>query len=297
MRQYRSRLLSSSAYLLLTCAVILPAQVFSAQPETEEDETKVVANDSDSVQLENLIPGGDPTGDPVFDYLGGGNYDSLSEGVEESSEGETVVTVGSDSPGGSDATDLYQNLLTSGSFSSNTAGENSSAYGSGFWLDASKAREELRRLGIQKLTVLNASHAGKKKGRALTQEELGVIAASRSLQDDNIETIYIAFDRLNVDYRSLGRLFGVIPMTFTLKISIYPESLIESERVKLKFPWYKFFLRTYVSASELRKDINTVIETTRLQVSRVDYPADAQAALLVSVSELLKARSDAVSVN
>lgn len=301
MHQLNFRLLSNSAPLFIATLALV---AFSAHASTEEEEeTKVVANDSNSVQLGDIL-GGDPGGDTVTDFLGGGgggtyDLDELSDGTEVPEEGETTVGVGGESGGGSDAENLYNSILESGGFSGGSGAQSvggSNSGNSGIFINGEVSRSALRQLGIQKLSIRGlAGSSGTKKARALTSEEMGIVAASKVLDDENIESAYIALDTLEISYRSLGRLFGVIPLPFTLKITIEPESLVQSERVRLKYPWYKFFLRTYVSQSDLRAEIDNAIAAARSSVTSGEFASDAQAALFVAVSEILKARSDAVA--
>jgi hypothetical protein len=121
-----------------------------------------------------------------------------------------------------------------------------------------------------------------------TNEDFALVAASTALKDGRIEDITLAAGTLHISYRARGNLFAFIPVTYRIVIEAKPDPAPGT--VTVKFPWYKFFLRTYVSKKDIEADVGSTISS----VSTEGGTLDERARLLNDVSAKLSARFDTV---
>lgn len=199
--------------------------------------------------------------------------------------------------GGDDTESLLDVLLGSGGLSGSSGGASTGSglsggisvlEGSGgVYIDGAKVRAALQGKGILRVT-LRAFGAG---SSALSNADLGLIGASTMLKNPSLESAFISLTRFDITYRSQGYLLAFIPVSFPIKISVNPSGASLAERVTVKFPWYSFFLRKFVSKAGLARDTDAIL-------MKDDDPANdrsqLQAKIFTDVSIMLQSRIDTI---
>jgi len=128
-----------------------------------------------------------------------------------------------------------------------------STNGTDISFNADRIRSSLRARGITNLTIPNAGAilgATSSAGSRLTQSDFTLFLASALLRDENIEDVRLRDGEIMTEYRALGRLFGFVPLRYTLRVTVLWDIGTVTD-VSVTFPWYKFFLQTGVSRSSL----------------------------------------------
>ncbi len=100
-----------------------------------------------------------------------------------------------------------------------------------------------------------------KRGNGASARERGLIAASTAVRDSNFEEATLSATRVDIVYRSRGYLLGFLPWSFPVRVSIIPAAPTLEERVSVKLPWYRWFLRTFFSRANLAEEIDEAIQT------------------------------------
>lgn len=150
-------------------------------------------------------------------------------------------------------------------------------------VSGSKVRDALRgKYDLQDILDGWRGKAGKKYGA----REYGLMAASTALRDGNVEAVLFTASAFEITYRSRGYLLAVIPWSFPVRVSIVPEAQALEERVKVKLPWYRFFVREFFTADGLRREIDDAIAAARK--ANIATDTDGTALLFGTVSDFLK---------
>jgi hypothetical protein len=244
---------------------------------------------------------------------GPGDVIIFSNPSDGSSNGSGSGSSGSGSGQGggqSDAGSLLDTLLGSGGISGSTGATGSLQGGSGqagsgsgagvsgsgsarlnasngVFIDGAKVRSALQGKGILRVTLRAFGAAG----GMLSNSDLGLIGASSILKNPALESAFISLSRFDITYRSQGYLLAFVPISFPVRISVNPGGSSLADRVTVKFPWYSFFLRKFVSKSGLAADIDAIL------VRDADPAADrsqVQAKIFTDVSVMLQSRIDTV---
>lgn len=152
-----------------------------------------------------------------------------------------------------------------------------------------RIRDAFRALGIVALVIPNREALLKgtvPNQGTFSQQEFALFVASATLQDENIDTVTFANGTLTTRYRALGRLFGVVPMRYPLHIeATFTSGTLASVRVR--FPWYSFFLAKGASGSALKGRIEAqIVENTRDFSSEYDIATRA----FVGIADVLRTR-------
>lgn len=275
----------------------------------------VYSNDSSSVDINYTGPapgsisvGGIPgttggTNDPLGGQ-GGTNGDSGQSGITIP---VTVVTGNGGSTGAqtgqggttSDETESGGSItgedVLSALFGSQGAifGPNGDALGGssgGGWgtisISAKKAREALSARNVRSISIADILNS-----RFFSREDFTLVAASKVLENKTIEEIILTLDTLSLTYRSEGRLFAVFPLSYPITLVVNPNLDTPQKRVEVKFPWYRFFLQTFVSRSELQAQINAAINQA---IAESETSADLKTKVLIAVSLAIESRFDTV---
>lgn len=147
------------------------------------------------------------------------------------------------------------------------------------------------------------AHAEVKSGQDLENFAKGIL-----LKDEDVDSIAIGEEGVQIAYRARGKLFGFIPLTFKERITVQANATAE-ERVTVRFPWYGLFLSADVSASDLEAALVTDLDDENITFNPLatggtaDVSASADvsgfAEALQALSSALKTRHDTVknSVN
>ncbi len=128
------------------------------------------------------------------------------------------------------------------------------------------------------------AHAQVESGRGLENFARGII-----VENESVEEVHLNFEKLEVKYRTRGKVLGLIPVSFTERVEVETEPE-QGARVKVKAPWYSFLLVREVRAEELEADIRADIEANLGGNLNWDFGTRAYA--LARVSNVLKARHD-----
>jgi len=149
---------------------------------------------------------------------------------------------------------------------------------------ASKVRDALKdNADLQ--TMLQYWKRGTRTG-PFSSDEYGLIAASTALRDSNVQEVTFTASKFEIVYRSRGYLLVVIPWSFPVRVSIVPDAVSLAERVDIKLPWYRFFVRKFFTNDSLTTDIDAVITETKK--GNTDASADGTAIVFDAVSRFLK---------
>lgn len=100
-----------------------------------------------------------------------------------------------------------------------------------------------------------------KRGTGASARERGMIAVSTAVHDSNFEEATFTATRVDIVYRSRGYLLGFLPWSFPVRVSIIPAAPTLEERVTVKLPWYRWFLRTFFSRQNLEREIDEALQS------------------------------------
>jgi hypothetical protein len=157
----------------------------------------------------------------------------------------------------------------------------------GVYINGARVRAALKGRGTLRVTLRGFGAAG----GALSTSDFGLVGASAILKNPALESAFISLSRFDITYRSQGYLFAVVPLSFRVRLAINPTGTTLAERVEVKFPWYSFFLRTFVSKAALAADVDAIlIRDTDLSIDR----SQLQAKIFTDVSVMLQGRVDTV---
>jgi hypothetical protein len=237
---------------------------------------------------------------------GDGEGDSEAEDVPgtETTFGAVIVTTdGSSNDDASSGTDsansvsaqslvdtLSANLAISGSGSAGASG-----FGGG--VDGARARAALLARGITGVYLPDTGPAaggtwsGGKKRIPLSRDDVALVISSTSLTDENLVAATFTQDSLDITYRASGRLLFFIPKGFTVRVALNFKAESVEERVTVKFPWYKFLLKTGVSKKALVQELDAAVLANR----GAPEGFDAAAAVFTATADVLRARHGVVT--
>jgi len=184
-----------------------------------------------------------------------------------------------------------QAVVTTTSGASGSAGGSFFGNNSGgtFHIYASRVRDAFRARRVTNLTIPSGSEIlrnNARDGRVFTQSDFSLFVASTILQDDNIEDISIAQGVMTTEYRAFGQLFGFVPMRYTLRVSLSFSAGGVSD-IDVKFPWYKFFLKTGTTKKLLESNLRDEI-AVYVQEQHTEFDIATRA--FTAVAETLRAR-------
>lgn len=206
-------------------------------------------------------------------------------------ESGAVVGTGSSGAGTSGAStsdsDGVQGSNSTSASGSANSGPSSSGGFSSITLSASAVRKTVSDDLSLRQALDNILASATRGGRVgFSQRQVGLIAASTIVNDQNIDEIVLGTSSFGVRYRSQGYLLGFIPKKFPVQVNVRPEASVASERVAITLPWYRFLLRKLFNPDSVNASIQKLIEAAQSQVSA--SAIDVQAALVGSVTDLLK---------
>ena len=131
-----------------------------------------------------------------------------------------------------------------------------------------------------------------KRGTGASARERGLIAASTAVRDANFEEATFTATRVDIIYRSRGYLIGFIPWSFPVRVSIIPAATSLEERVTVKLPWYRWFLRTFFSRANLAREIDEALQAA---YSVADPNDDLAAVTFEAATEYLRQKVGTIS--
>jgi len=126
---------------------------------------------------------------------------------------------------------------------------------------------------------------------SLSARGYGLFAASTALRDNNIDAVSFTAEKFEVTYRSRGYLFAVFPITFPVRVAVVPTAT--EGRVKVRLPWYRFFVREFFTREKLENEIDAVIAEAIKKDAGKDI--DVKAALLEATTQFLRKKVGTIS--
>lgn len=132
----------------------------------------------------------------------------------------------------------------------------------------------------------------KGKGKA-ADAELGLIAASTALRDSNMQEVLFTASSFEIVYRSRGYLLGVLPWSFPVRLTIVPDAPVIEERVRVKLPWYRFFVRKFFTVGGLQRDIDELLASTK--AGNIDGDLDSTVLLFEATADFLRKKVGTVA--
>jgi hypothetical protein len=136
------------------------------------------------------------------------------------------------------------------------------ATGGGVSVVGDEARRALRARNIMTIEtpVTDSADADAVTQRMPYQErDVTLIVASAITKNPDIDTVFFSDTDLRITYFARGRLLFTIPVTYRARLDIDLTESTPARRVRLSFPWYRFFMWTGVSKSALRERIDVII--------------------------------------
>lgn len=156
-------------------------------------------------------------------------------------------------------------------------------------LHANRVRAALRARNIVGFSVADTNfilQSSRERGGVLTRSDFALFVSAAVLKDESVQDVSYSAGTLNTEYRALGRLFGVIPLWYTLRISVQVTEAGLSN-VQVRFPWYKFFLATGVSRAGLEQELRSDIA---LRIQEVKGEFDIATEAFNATANILKLR-------
>lgn len=117
----------------------------------------------------------------------------------------------------------------------------------------------------------------------LSARGYGLVAASTALRDSNVDMVTFSADSFALTYRSRGYLFVVIPISFPVRVTVMPQA---NERVVVKLPWYRFFVREFFTRESLAREIDAVMVEAAEKNTKPE--SDLKAVLFEAVAQFLQ---------
>jgi len=277
-----------------------PPAPSESDPGGGEEEGGSAGNPSDGESgSENPPPGGasEGSGGDSSDSGSGGSSNGFSggsggsSGSSGSTSGDDIIDflVGEGALGGIEA----PGGVSGGEDEGGTLGSSSSlSAGTTLVIDGSKVRSALReRYDMQEALSFLGSLRGKK---TFTAREYGLMAVSTAARDGNIERVSFTAGAFEIVYRSRGYLFSVFPLSFPVRVTVVPGASTLEERVQVKLPWYRFFVREFFTAAGLASDIDGVVTTTR-ESSQAEAGSDITPEIYDAVWDFLRRKVGTIS--
>jgi hypothetical protein len=230
-------------------------------------------------------PGSQPGGTPV---------DTQEPEPEDITNDDDKPSSGTVS--GGDTETLVNSLLDGGALSGVSAADS----GSGSAGTAGDAGLNVRVIGSKVRQMLSAdidlreilTYWRKGKGKA-TEAELGLIAASTALRDTNVQEVAFTAGAYEIVYRSRGYLLAIIPWSLPVRVKVIPAAPVLEERVSVKLPWYRFFVRKFFTVKGLQRDIDELITKTKNE--NTDGDIDETALLFEATAQFLRTKVGTVA--
>lgn len=124
------------------------------------------------------------------------------------------------------------------------------------------------------------SHAEVKSGQDLENFAKGVL-----LNDAAVDDIAVDEEGVSISYKARGKLFGIIPITFTETVMVNPIGV-----VKVRFPWFSFLVNEDVEVGDIETDIS--LSNRELTGTGEVWDFSAYARTINIISNILKTKHD-----
>lgn len=223
-------------------------------------------------------------------------YANLGSTFTVTSEGAGTVSVGSDTTAATGESFVSFLGTDSGvTYSPRTTVVSNSGSNGSIVIVGSKLREALIKKGLLTLSVRGwdfddtqfiDDSAYYTELASFDSSDLAVVASAVVFNNQDIQEVSIVGERLRVTYTAHGKLLWLIPIRFTVFVSINTAGKTDAERVQLTYPWYRVFVSLPVSPNALAANLNASI--VGMQAAGLHTEA-SQAKLFTYISNLLKA--------
>lgn len=145
-------------------------------------------------------------------------------------------------------------------------------------------REALRAQRITQLSIPNRAALLAQTQVPFSRSDFALFVASATLDDPNIEEVSFFNGTLETRYRALGRIFGFIPVRYSLRVqSTFTQSAFAD--LQLRFPWYSFVLAKGIAPRALEAKIESAIRT---ETAGFTTEYDLATRAFVAVSDTLR---------
>jgi len=121
-----------------------------------------------------------------------------------------------------------------------------------------------------------------------SEQDLENFAKGILLRDEKVKDIAYSDDEISVDYRGKGKLLGVLPVSYTHRVTVDTDAPA-MERVKVHFPWYSFLMKKGLSGADLDTAVAANLSAD-LTAESMGTRVSAYAKAFVSIADALKAQ-------
>lgn len=236
----------------------------------------------------------------LFDVLTASGAITEESGGSGTDQGQGASqTSGSPDTGTNSVQSDGSGVSDSGGASGNASGGGgTSGGGSGtITIDGARVRETL--LGKLSFKDILDDHAARVRGgffgNALSNRDIGLMAASTIIGDSNIDEVSFGATRFEIVYRSQGYVLGFIPKSFAARISVNPQAVAFEPRVNIALPWYRFLLRKLFNTTSLAQEIDAIVKAEG-SPQEGESAADIKVRLFTDISQLLKKKVGTIGV-
>lgn len=118
-----------------------------------------------------------------------------------------------------------------------------------------------------------------------SEQDLQNFARGVLLENAAMEEMSLNFEKIKTKYRSSGKLFGFLPVSFSQEVEVDTEG-DDFGRVKVTMPWYSFLLKPDVPAAELESAIGVSVGDND------NWNFGAYASVVATISNVLKTKHD-----
>lgn len=145
------------------------------------------------------------------------------------------------------------------------------------------------------LPTVNKKTTAKVEVRGWDPEKKELIEAEVQTQVENdsaIKSVEITQDNVNLKYATKAKLFAFIPITMNVDVSSSSEG-----RVKVKFPWYRFMVKTdYAKSAEI---LNYIFQNNEsdFEFLRTKGSAEAQLEIFIIIKNAMHEMSKSIIQN
>lgn len=229
-----------------------------------------------------------PTEDSIMEVVVTSTEENSGGSTNEDGLGDDSSSSGGDSGDGQilSSSNVLNTLTGSQAVTSSEGGSGLSGVG----ISAQKVKDALRSRGIVELSIPTAPQTSSESSgpsntntQRYSRNDVTLIASALITKNPNFVDIFFTTETLKITYAAQGRLLFAIPLRYETKISINLKEQNQNKRVRINFPWFKFFTWTGVSKDRLKENINNAIENAL--VDKTQY--DAVASILERVSEVI----------
>lgn len=131
------------------------------------------------------------------------------------------------------------------------------------------------------------------RGKLTTGQYYALLASELASNDAQLESAAMSASRFEIKYRSRGALFAIIPFSFPVRVEVVGAAATADDRVHVKLPWYRFFIRKYFSANSLEMEIDAIV--LKELAALPPGSEDVQAILFTAVADFLKQKVRTIS--